>query len=68
MELDGKRASVTEMLNMLHCNAAFGLKTAGVSTTAGRMNMLNLGSSISDICFVDSSVTGMFERRSTIEP
>ena len=68
MDLGDKHAVAVEVLRMLHCNAAYGLKEAGISSAAGRMHMLNLGSSISDITFIDTSVTGMFEGRSRIEP
>lgn len=63
-----KHAGVMELIAVLHCDGARGLKGLGLSSSGGRMTNINLGSSISDICFVDSSVTGMFERRSTIEP
>ena len=63
-----KHAGVMELITVLHCDGARGLKGLGLSSSGGRMTSINLGSSISDICFVDSSVTGMFERRSTIEP
>lgn len=66
--IGGKYSVVLELLSLLHCNAAYGLKNAGLAGAAGRMNMVNFGSSISEITFIDSSVTGMFEGRSVIEP
>lgn len=66
-DLAGKVASLQEIISMLHCNASYGLKGIGLAATAGRMNMLNIGGAVSDIVFIDSSVTGMFERRYRIE-
>ncbi len=65
--LPGKIASLREIIAMLHCNAAYGLKDTGLASAAGRMTNLNIGGSISDIVFIDTSVTGMFERRYRIE-
>ena len=63
-----KYSAMLELLAMLHCNASFGLKALNLSSASGRMNMLNIGGSISDVTFIDTSVTGMLERRSVIEP
>lgn len=68
MILGDKMSAVAELLALLHCNASYGLKAVGLAGEAGRMKNINFGGSISDIVFVDTSVTGMFERRSTIEP
>ena len=62
-----KSQSIDEILAMLHCDGARGLGRFGLSTSAGRMMNVPIGSSVPDITFIDSSVTGMFERRSRIE-
>ena len=59
-------AVVEEMLALLHCDRRNGLSSIGLSPSAGRLSGLSLGASIDDIVFVDTSVTGMFERRSTV--
>lgn len=52
---------------MLHCDGARGLGLFGLSGSAGRMTNLTVGNFVSEIAFIDSSVTGMFERRSQVE-
>lgn len=64
---DQKLIAINEVLNVLHCNAERGMKKIKLSEGAGRMNGINFGNSISDITFIDTSVTGMFESRSHIE-
>lgn len=68
MDLEGKASALHELLGVLHCDGARGLKSLGLSVDSGRMKGVNFGSSISEITFVDISVTGMFERRMVIEP
>ena len=65
---EDKQVIVQELLSLLHCNASIGLRSLGLSNSAGRMNEINYGGSIASITFVDTSVTGMFERRWIIEP
>lgn len=64
---DEKSHAIGEMLAMLHCDGARGLGLFGLSDSAGRMKNLTVGNFISEITFIDSSVTGMFERRSQVE-
>lgn len=66
--IEEKYAVVMEILAVLHCDGARGLKGSGLSSSAGRMTNIAFGGSISELEIVDTSVTGMFERRSTIEP
>lgn len=68
MGLEEKYGVVKEMLGVLHCDGTRGLQSLGLSSGSGRMTNINFGSSISEITFVDSSVTGMFERRTVVEP
>lgn len=63
-----KYEGVLEFLAALHCNGARGMKKLGLAAETGRMKGFNLGSSISEIAFIDASVTGMFERRIVLEP
>lgn len=64
----GEKASVLfELLAVLHCNAAVGMKSLRLSPGMGRMLNINFGGALSELTFIDSSVTGMFERRSRIE-
>ena len=65
--LPEKVVSINELLSMLHCDAGIGLKSLNLAGASGRMNGISFGGAISDITFVDSSVTGMFERRSQVE-
>ncbi len=67
MNVDEKRQAIQELLNMLHCDGARGLKSLGLPPEAGRMMNISFGSSLSEITFIDTSVTGMLERRRTIE-
>lgn len=64
---EGKVTALMEIVSMLHCDAAVGLKENGLAGAAGRMNNLNFGGASADITYIDTSVTGMFERRSKIE-
>lgn len=65
--IEQKKDSVFELLSLLHCNAAYGLSSLGLAGAAGRMTNINFGGSLSEITFIDTSVTGMFERRTKIE-
>ena len=60
-----KQKNVLQLLALLHCNAERGLALA--STRAGRMDGINFGSNIGSIKFIDTSVTGMFERWTSFE-
>lgn len=68
LSMDEKYAGIMELVAVLHCDGARGLKGLGLSPSAGRMTSISFGGYVSEIAFVDSSVTGMFERHSKIEP
>lgn len=65
--LEEKVQVIDELLNLLHCNAARGLKSLSLSSASGRMTNLPIGNFAEDITFIDSSVTGLFERNSCLE-
>ena len=60
-----KQKNVLQLIALLHCNADRGISL--VSTSAGRMNSVSFESNYKHIQFVDTSVTGMYERRTNIE-
>ena len=60
-----KQKNVLQLLALLHCNAERGIGL--VSTSAGRMNSVSFEANYKHIQFVDTSVTGMYERRTDIE-
>lgn len=65
--IEEKISAIKSILALLHCDAMRGLKELGLSDSAGRMTNISFGSSLSEITFIDTSVTGMFERRTKIE-
>lgn len=67
MDLLRKLAVISDLLAMLHCDAAYGLASLGLATALGRMTNINFGSAAESITYIDSSVTGLFERRYRIE-
>ncbi len=67
MPLGEKAKVLSDLLGMLHCDAAFGLTSLRLASALGRMTNINFGSSLEAITFIDSSATGLFERRYHIE-
>lgn len=60
-----KQQNVLQLIALLHCNAERGVNL--VNTSAGRMKGVNLGSNLMHVQFIDTSVTGMYERRTSFE-
>ncbi len=67
MDSHSKAKVINDILALLHCNAAYGLGSLGLASALGRMCNVPIGSSINEITFVNTSVTGMFEYRTHSE-
>lgn len=50
MDLDRRYESILELLSVLHCNAAYGLKAFGLASAAGRMTNINFGARLMKLC------------------
>lgn len=63
-----KIKALEEVLLILHCNANHSAPTLKSPSSLGRMtNIQNIASSSADVTYIDTSITGMFERRYKIE-
>ncbi len=63
--IEDKLSRINELLGLLHANAGCGLVTNGLTPAAGRMMNINYGPAMleGEIEFIDTSITGMYERR-----